>query len=81
MPHPSRTTRSRRLVRCCRGRRPDDSSTPTGEASGALAEPVHKAPLGWILTPLTAGAIAAALEPGNITPANQRALNQARLLF
>jgi hypothetical protein len=51
------------------------------EARGELAEPVHKAPLGWILTPLTADAIAAALEPGNITPANQRALNLARPLF
>ncbi|HKY95925.1 MAG TPA: hypothetical protein VJL84_11505, partial [Kiloniellales bacterium] len=51
------------------------------EASGALAEPVRKAPLGWILTPLTADAIAAALEPGNITVANQRALTLARPLF
>ena len=51
------------------------------EARGALAEAVHEAPLGWILTPLTAEAIGAALEPGNITPANQRALNLARPLF
>lgn len=47
------------------------------EALGEIAQPVREAPLGWILTPRTAEAIAQALQPGSITPANQRALSQS----
>ncbi len=50
-------------------------------AEGARAALVAQAPLGWILTPDTARAIAGALMPGAITTHNRRALERAERLF